>query len=99
GARIGYQTKILAGYRYRSDSISANRIKLHEAALRVLQKTRVSLRLNDGEKAALDLTEQKLQSILMLERAKTLIVKGQVAEARAVIAKARKTNNSWKISA
>ena len=98
GARIGYQTKILAGYRYRSDSISANRIKLHEAALRVLQKTRARLRLNDSEKEALDLTEQKLESILILERAKTLIVKGQVAEARAVMAKARKTNNSWKIS-
>ena len=98
GARIGYQTKILAGYRYRSDSISANRIKLHEAALRVLQKTRATLRLNDSEKEALNLTEQKLESILILERAKTLIVKGQVAEARAVMAKARKTNNSWKIS-
>jgi len=99
GARISYQRKILADYRYRSDSISANRIKLHEAALRVLQKTRQNLKLNDSEREALDLTTQKLESILMLESAKTLIVKGQVAEARAVMAKARKTNNSWKISA
>jgi len=99
GARIGYQRKILADYRYRSDSISANRIKLHEAALRVLKKARLGLTLSDSEKEALSLTEQKLESILMLERAKTLIVKGQVAEARALMAKARKTNNSWKISA
>jgi glycosyltransferase involved in cell wall biosynthesis len=98
GARIGYQRTLLADYRYRSDSISANRIKLHEAALRVLQKARLGLTLNDSEKEALDLTAQKLESILMLERAKTLIVKGKVAEARAVMAKARKTNHSWKIS-
>ena len=98
GARIGYQREVLADYRYRSDSISANRIKLHEAALRVLQKTRASLMLNDSEKEALVLTEQKLESILILERAKTMIVKGQVAEARAMVAKVRKTNKSWKIS-
>jgi len=97
-ARIGYQRKILANYRYRSDSVSANRMKLHEAALRVLQKTRLGLVLNDSEKEALDLTAQKLESILILERAKTMIIKGQVAEARAVMAKARKTSNSWKIS-
>jgi len=98
GARIGYQRKILANYRYRSDSISANRMKLHEAALRVLQKTRLGLVLNDSEKEALDLTAQKLESILILERAKIMIIKGQVAEARAVMAKVRKTSNSWKVS-
>src|SRR5262249_5621349 len=40
GARIGYQKKVVAEYRYRSDSVSASRIKVHEGALRVLQKTR-----------------------------------------------------------
>src|SRR6185369_264747 len=94
----GYQRKILANYRYRSDSISANRMKLHEAALRVLQKTRLGLVLNDSEKEALDLTAQKLESIVILERAKIMIIKGQIAEARAVMAKVRKTSNSWKVS-
>ena len=97
GARIGYQQKIVAEYRYRSDSISASRIKLHEAALRVLQKTRRGMTLSDSEKAALDRTEQRLQSILMLERSKILIVHGEVDEARAMLAKAKETNSSWKI--
>jgi glycosyltransferase involved in cell wall biosynthesis len=97
GARIGYQKKIVAEYRYRSDSISAHRIKLHEAALRVLQKTRGGMALSASEKEALARTEQRLQSILMLERGKTLIVNGEVAEARALLAKARETNSSWKI--
>lgn len=97
GARIGYQRKVLAEYRYRSDSISASRVKLHEAALRVLQKTRRGMTLSASEKEALDRTEERLQAILMLEHGKTLIVKGELAEARAVLVKAREINSSWKI--
>jgi len=97
GARIGYQKKVVAEYRYRSDSVSAHRVKLHEAALRVLQKTRRGMTLSASEKEALDRTEQRLQSILMLERGKTLIVNGEVAEARAMLTKAREMNSSWKI--
>jgi glycosyltransferase involved in cell wall biosynthesis len=97
GARIGYQRKVLAEYRYRSDSISASRIILHEAALRVLKKTRRGMSLSASEKEALDRTAQRLEAILMLERGKSMIVKGEVAEARALFAKARTTNNSWKI--
>ena len=97
GARIGYERKTVAEYRYRSDSISASRIKLHEAALRVLQKTRGGMTLSASEKEALDRTAQRLESILMLERSKTLIVTGDVAQARAMLAKARETNGSWKI--
>lgn len=97
GGRIGYQHKVVAQYRYRSDSISASRIKLHEAALRVLQKTRRGMQLNASEREALDRTEQRLQSILMLERGKTMIVNGELGEARAILTKARETNSSWKI--
>ena len=97
GAKIGYQRKVLAEYRYRSDSISASRIKLHEAALRVLQKTRRGMQLSATEKEALDRTEQRLQAILMLEHGKTMIIKGELAEARALLVKAREINSSWKI--
>ena len=97
GARIGYQRKVHAEYRYRSDSISASRIKLHEAALRVLKKTRRGMTLSASETEALDRTEQRLEAILMLEHGKTMIVKGELAEARTLLAKARETNNSWKI--
>jgi len=97
GARIGYQRKILAEYRYRSDSMSFSRIKVHEGALRVLEKTRRGMTLSAGEKEALDRTEQRLRSILMLERSKTMIVNGEVAQAKAMLAKARETNSSWKI--
>ena len=97
GVRIGYQRKILAKYRYRSDSISASRTKLHEAALRVLHKTRDGMTLTANEKEALDRTEQRLQSILMLEHSKNMIVKGDVDAAFAMLSKARETNKSWKI--
>lgn len=97
GARIGYQRKVLAKYRYRSDSISASRVKLHEAALRVLKKARRSMALNPTDAEALSRTEQRLESILMMERSKKLIVKGDIEAARATLSKARETNSSWKI--
>ena len=99
GARIGYQKKVLAKYRYRSDSISASRIKLHEAALRVLQKARRGMQLSASEAEALDRTAQRLESIMMLERGKNLIVSGEVDAARALLSKAKETNRGWKIPA
>jgi glycosyltransferase involved in cell wall biosynthesis len=97
GARIGYQKKVLAQYRYRHDSISASRIVLHEAALRVLQKTRRAMTLSATEAEALDRTEQRLHSILLLERGKNLIIAGEVEAARAIFSEARETNSSLKI--
>lgn len=99
GARIGYQKKVLAKYRYRSDSVSASRVRLHEAALRVLKKARHNMTLNPADAEALNRTEQRLESILMMERSKRLIVKGDIEAARATLSKARETNSSWKIPA
>lgn len=99
GARIAYQKKVVAKYRYRFDSISASRMKLHEAALRVLQKTRRGMQLTASEAEALDRTAERLESILMLERGKNLIVSGELDAARTMLSKARETNSSWKIPA
>jgi glycosyltransferase involved in cell wall biosynthesis len=97
GARIGYQRKVLAKYRYRSDSISSSRIKLHQAALSVLYKTQSNMSLSSVEREALARTKQRLESIVMLERGKNLIVNGELTEARAIFWKARQANRSWKI--
>jgi glycosyltransferase involved in cell wall biosynthesis len=97
GARIGYEKKVVAQYRYRHDSISASRIMLHESALRVLRKTRQVMVLSATEKEALDRTEQRLQSLLLLERGKNLIIAGEVGAARQIFSQARETNSSWKI--
>src|SRR5215203_2398574 len=78
GARIGYQKRVVAKYRYRSDSISASRIKLHESALRVLENTRRSMKLEASELEALDRTANRLKSILSLEHGKNMIVRGDV---------------------
>lgn len=99
GARVGYQKKVMAKYRYRSDSISGTRIKLHESALRVLQKTRRAMQLSPIEIEALDRTAQRLETIVMLERGKNAILSGEVDAARAMLSKAKETNSSWKIPA
>ena len=97
GARIGYQGKVLAKYRYRSDSVSAKRIRLHEAALRVLDKTRRTMDLKPSETAALERTEKRLLRIMGIERSKNMIVRGEFDHAFALLSEERKTNKSWKI--
>ena len=97
GARLGYEHRVVAQYRYRSDSVSASRVRLHEGALRVLHKTQRNMSLTPPEKAAVARTAQRLEDILMMERAKELILDGRAAEARAIFATARQTNSSWKI--
>lgn len=97
GARVGYERKIRAQYRYRSDSVSASRVRLHEGALRVLQKTQRNMSLTPFEMGALDRTERRLEEILTMDRCKTMILNGQVTEARALLTKARETNSNWKI--
>ncbi len=97
GARIGYQRRVLAKYRYRSDSVSAKRVKLHDGALRVLNKTCRTMNLTASEMAALKRTERKLKTIIGVERGKTMIVKGEYENAFAFLSEERKTNKSWKI--
>lgn len=98
GARIGYDRKIVAKYRYRSDSASSKRIKLHDGALRVLTKTRKTMQLTSPELEALTRTEQRLSALVRLERGKTLIVNGDFDTAFALLSEERKQNKSWKIA-
>lgn len=97
GARIAYQRKPLAKYRYRSDSMSASRVKLHSGAVRVLQRARREMKLNPQELAALTKTEQQLQSTITMENTKDMIVKGDVDAAATMLSQARESNKSWKI--
>ncbi len=98
GARIGYDRKVVAKYRYRSDSASSKRIKLHDGALRVLKKTRKTMKLTSPELDALTRTEQRLTALVNLERGKTMIVNGDFDTAFALLSEERKNNKSWKIA-
>lgn len=97
GARIAYQRKPVAKYRYRSDSVSASRVKLHAGALRVLQRARREMNLNPEELAALTKSEHHLQSTITIEHSKEMIVKGDVDGAATMLSEARGSNKSWKI--
>ena len=98
GARIGYERKVVAKYRYRSDSASAQHVRLHEGALRVLRKTRKTMQLTSRELLALTRTEQRLMALVRIERSKTMIVKGDFDTAFALLSEERKQNKSWKIA-
>ena len=97
GARIAYQRKPLAKYRYRADSVSAGRVKLHDGALRVLGRARRDLTLSAAELAALTKTEHHLQSTVALEHSKEMIVKGEDDAAAAMLSRARASTKSWKV--
>lgn len=97
GARIAYQRKPVAKYRYRSDSVSASRVKLHSGALRVLQRARREMHLNREELAALTKSEHHLHSTITIENSKEMIVKGDVDAAATMLSEARGSNKSWKI--
>jgi glycosyltransferase involved in cell wall biosynthesis len=95
--RFGYQRQVLAKYRYRGDSLSANRIKLNEGALRVLNWVKSRNDLNERECEALERTATKLGSRVVLLRAKLMILEGDFSTARQLLSKARKGSNNWKI--
>lgn len=97
GARIAYQRKPLAKYRYRADSVSASRVKLHDGALRVLGRVRRDMKLTAEQLAALTRSEQRLQLTVALEHSKDMIVNGEVDAAAAMLSGVRGKNRSWKI--
>ncbi|MFN2532274.1 MAG: glycosyltransferase family 2 protein [Pyrinomonadaceae bacterium] len=82
GATAGFQKTVLAKYRVRPTGISSNRIALHKAALRVLDKIQTLVDLNPRELAALHRTTQNLKALIGLERSKQMIVDGDFDKAR-----------------
>jgi glycosyltransferase involved in cell wall biosynthesis len=97
GARINYQRKILAKYRYRAGSLSSNASHLHAAALRTLGKLHGDSRLSAAERLALETTETKLKSAFSLEASKRMILEGDFANAIELLSESWRITRSWKV--
>ena len=98
GKRFGYQRLVLAKYRFRSESISADRIRLQEGALRILNGLKARHDLSCSEREALESTAAMLRLSICLERGKLMILKGDFNSARQLLSKARKQSKSWKVT-
>ena len=98
GNRFGYQRHVLAKYRYRGNSLSADRIRLQEGGLRVLDGLQARNDLNRRDREALECTAAKLRLGVSLERGKLMILKGDFQAAQQLLSEARKQSKSWKVT-
>jgi O-antigen/teichoic acid export membrane protein/glycosyltransferase involved in cell wall biosynthesis len=97
GARLAYQRKVLLCKRVHDASLSNDVVKLFSGALRVLQKTEQTIRLNETEKAALNEHRSKLSAALALEDGKSRLAAGDVKSAIEYITKANRFYSSRKL--
>jgi glycosyltransferase involved in cell wall biosynthesis len=98
GKRFGYQRQVLANYRYRAGSLSADRIKLQEGGLRVLEGLKARSDLNRKNRKALECTAAQLRLGVSLERGKLMILEGDFDAAQQLLSEARKQSKSWKVT-
>ena len=94
---MSYQRQVLLRYTYRSNSLSFDTIKQHEAALHALGKIKRRGGLNSREQAALAATMTKLESLLHTERGKRHLVRGDFAAAAEALNDAARHGRNWKL--
>jgi glycosyltransferase involved in cell wall biosynthesis len=98
GGRISYHRKVLARYRRRSDSLSANPIPMYESILQVLGKWEGARDLSARERQVLSEAISQFEADLDFSRGKKAFFAGDKALALALIKKANKYYRNKKLS-
>ncbi len=81
GGRIAYHRDVLARYRRRSGSLTADPIWLGQHIIRVLDKVNQTMELTPSERASVDLHKQRFQALLRLHEGKRAFFSGDTAGA------------------
>jgi glycosyltransferase involved in cell wall biosynthesis len=81
GSRIAYHRDVLARYRRRTGSLTADPIWLSKHILRVLEKVRETMRLTPSELETVDLQQQRFHALLRLHEGKRAFFSGDTAGA------------------
>jgi len=81
GGRITYHRDVLARYRRRTGSLTADPIWLSKHILRVLEKVRQTMRLTPSELETVDLQQQRFHALLRLHEGKRAFFSGDTAGA------------------
>ncbi|HJP91474.1 MAG TPA: glycosyltransferase [Pyrinomonadaceae bacterium] len=81
GGRIAYHRDVLARYRRRTGSLTADPIWLSKHVLRVLEKVKETMRLTPSELETVDLQQQRFHALLRLHEGKRAFFSGDTAGA------------------
>jgi glycosyltransferase involved in cell wall biosynthesis len=81
GGRIAYHRDVLARYRRRSGSLTADPIRLSENVIRVLEKVKHTMTLTPSELATVELNQQRFQALLSFHEGKRAFFLGDTAGA------------------
>ena len=88
GGRIAYHRHVLARYRRRSGSLTADPIWLNQHAIQVLDKIKQVMELTPAERATVDLHQRRFQALLSFYEGKRAFFSGDKAEAIQKLTKA-----------
>lgn len=99
GARLAYQRKVLVRYRCHEGSLSGDARNRLARELKVMRHIRDAYQLSGGEREEIERVLVRQQAAIDLERGKSLIGEGRVAEAREALAAARRVLGGWKLTA
>jgi glycosyltransferase involved in cell wall biosynthesis len=81
GGRIAYHRDVLARYRRRPGSLTADPIWLSQNVLRVLKKVKQTMTLTSSERATVDLHRQRFEALLSFHEGKRAFFSGDTAGA------------------
>ena len=81
GGRIAYHRDVLARYRRRSGSLTADPIWLSQNVIRVLDKVKQTMELTASELASVDLHQQRFRALLSFHEGKRAFFSGDTAGA------------------
>jgi glycosyltransferase involved in cell wall biosynthesis len=81
GGRIAYHRNVLARYRRRPGSLTADPVRLSEHILKVLSKIKETMELTPSEQATLEIQLRHFQALLRLQEGKRAFFSGDTAGA------------------
>lgn len=97
GAKIGYQSDVLAKYRVRIGSLSGNTVQTWERELANYAKLQEKLVFSDEEKTAIEAICHEIEAELSLARGKAELFAGNYKDASKDFEKARSHKDSLKL--
>lgn len=97
GVGFAYQDKPLLRYRFRKDSLSFDKTKLYDGALKALEKQEKAGGLSEKELAAIKETRRTLTGYQYLICGKEHLANGEYAEAIANFRAANEQSGNWKL--
>ena len=96
-ARMAYQRRVLARYRYRAGSLSGDALNRINRELRVYRKIQTQYKLNQAQRLEVEGAIRRLDRELNLVLGKEHLARREFAEAQNCLRQARATESNWKL--